>query len=277
MKKNIITIVCCFFLVLTVYTQTIVQEENFEQPFLNSHWRDQGNNASITTADIYQGFSSLEFSSIEQYTTFSKPAVPYYFSFWAKEGDGSSSGKRHGLISLYKWDFSTSQESIILSSSDIPKSTHYGSWSFHEIVIPPFIVSTTNEQLFFKLTFIQYEGVGGFSYNYTTFIDDIIVSDYSIKDYNDSINNVLAGVNDFFDKTFKVYSFQNKINIVSAINQENISVSIVDLSGRVILNQDKNLGKNENITLTSESLSKGIYIVTVSDGRNKFSEKVVIQ
>lgn len=285
MKKSIILISILLF--TTCLQAQLIFEEGFEGPFENTDWsaKDENLNSLLTTTEAIstvlskEGYSSLKAHII--FTPFFQKGAQAYFLFrWMRQNPDTDNYIHYIHSGVKKYNASTNTHSDALTSSQIPiVSLTYGeNWYFNELVIPPSITASWNEYLYvYSRDYTHNISTNQPSGYKTMLMDKVRLSSQSLQDYNDSVNNILAGVNDYFDKTFKVYSSESQLKIVSAINQENISISVFDITGKTILNKSEDLIKNQNITLRTEGLSKGIYIVSVSDGKNRFSEKIIIQ
>jgi hypothetical protein len=61
-------------------------------------------------------------------------------------------------------------------------------------------------------------------------------------------------------------------------NAKNMSMNILDVSGKLVGSESKNLHQGENkIYLDTKQLSSGIYTVTLSSGTTSFSRKMIVQ
>jgi hypothetical protein len=61
-------------------------------------------------------------------------------------------------------------------------------------------------------------------------------------------------------------------------NAQNMSMDIIDISGKLVVTQSKSLNQGENkITLDTKQLSSGIYTLTLSSGTTSFSRKMIVQ
>ena len=67
---------------------------------------------------------------------------------------------------------------------------------------------------------------------------------------------------------------QDKVIFTSNIETENLTISISDLTGRIILNQQ--VKTNRNITILDLSLINGAYIVRISSNQNKILTKKLL-
>jgi len=93
-------------------------------------------------------------------------------------------------------------------------------------------------------------------------------------------NNLLPEqTKDLLLKTWDVYLFPNpatnQITIVSKIESESLKISIKDLTGRLILNQNlKTIGFIANLDF---DLINGAYLITISNSNNeKVTKKLLI-
>ena len=87
-------------------------------------------------------------------------------------------------------------------------------------------------------------------------------------------NNITFSVGNVFPNPISGKGILN----VYMKNSETISMNIMDVSGKVIYSEIKNLSQGENkISLDSERLSSGIYTVALSNGSTSFSRKMIVQ
>ena len=82
-----------------------------------------------------------------------------------------------------------------------------------------------------------------------------------------------------FGNNFKVFpnpTDKGYFTIYTPDLEGEVSVSITDLHNRTILSQDMYV-RGERVTVRSENLSAGIYIVKLSKGQNTFSSKLIVE
>lgn len=104
-------------------------------------------------------------------------------------------------------------------------------------------------------------------------------SDIALDDFKFSVQSVLNIENEYLsDNGLKIYPNPAKdvLNITKPVNMDLVDITIYDLTGRKLLNQDL----TEMITQKSidiQNLAGAVYIVIIRDKLNQFSKRIIIK
>jgi len=92
--------------------------------------------------------------------------------------------------------------------------------------------------------------------------------------FNLYFSNVLYGINNLNDNTFKVYSYDNSIFIQNNDPKSTIgTVLVYDMIGKQMIEQSLN---NDGTTRIYTNLNKGFYIVSIKTDKGSYNQKVYI-
>jgi len=95
----------------------------------------------------------------------------------------------------------------------------------------------------------------------------------SVMQSANSIETATAAVNNYTFDSVNIYPNPTR-GIINITTDREIKVSFTDMLGRVVYTKDNIV---EETTLDISELEKGIYIVSISDGEHKGTQKIIIE
>ena len=104
------------------------------------------------------------------------------------------------------------------------------------------------------------------------------VEDFSMPPSDDpSLDNCsdLLSINEFSKDRFRVYPnpTQKELTINTNKSIGNVSISLIDVNGRVVLNLEKDL--LSTVTIDTSNLKTGLYILNIKGDSINYNEKII--
>ncbi|MBQ0787075.1 MAG: T9SS type A sorting domain-containing protein, partial [Oceanihabitans sp.] len=109
--------------------------------------------------------------------------------------------------------------------------------------------------------------------------DTGVVNEWSVE-LCTTTTDVTLGTGSLALSNFALYPNPNKGNFSLAFDSnsgENINVTVYDMSGRLVYNKNYDATSRFNETISLNSVSSGMYLMTVIDGGKRITKKLIIE
>ena len=92
-------------------------------------------------------------------------------------------------------------------------------------------------------------------------------------------STIVLGVSELSGATVSVYPNPSNGNFIISLSNisEHVSVQVVDMQGRLIYSQIEGLKVGKENVISLDNVERGVYLISVSSDKGRFTQSIVIE